>query len=82
MTTTTPIPTSIARAIGAVLARLAATTIAPVDPEAVARAYHDNDDGPPCVPTWIATSSHGRAIAAMRATLTAAGIPVTPEVGK
>ena len=62
--------------------RLDATTIAPVDPEAVARAYHDNDDGPPCVPTWIATSSHGRAIAAMRATLTAAGIPVTPEVGK
>jgi len=68
--------------IRAILARLNATTIAPVDPEAVARAYHDNDDGPPCVPTWIATSSHGRAIAAMRATLTAAGIPVTPEVGK
>ncbi len=76
------------RAIGAVLARLDATTIAPVDPEAVARAYHDHEDAP--TPEWEEVNIwRGRdqdeqraAISAMRATLTAAGIPVTPEVGK
>lgn len=75
-------------AIRAVLARLNATTIAPVDPEAVARAYHDHKDAP--APEWDEVSVwRGRdadekpyAIAAMRATLTAHGIPVTPEGGK
>ena len=76
------------RAIGAVLARLSATTIAPVDPEAVARAYHDHKDAP--APEWDEVSVwRGRdadekpyATSAMRATLIARGIPVTPEVGK
>ena len=70
-------------AIRAVLARLSATTIAPVDPEAVARAYHASE-ALPDVPSWTEVSSFGRhyAIAAMRATLTAHGIPVTPEVVK
>ena len=69
--------------VRAVLARLDATTIAPVDPEAVARAYHASE-ALPDVPSWTEVSSFGRhyAIAAMRATLTAAGIPVTPEAGK
>ena len=75
-------------AIRAVLARLNATTIAPVDPEAVARAYHDHKDAP--APEWDEVSVwRGRdadekpyASAAMRATLTAAGIPVPPEGGK
>ena len=72
--------------------RLDATTIAPVDPEAVARAYHDARRSP--VVEWnyleagcggtgqMVREGQNRAIAAMRATLTAAGIPVTPEVGK
>jgi len=70
----------------AVLARLEASLVAPVDPEAFARDFqtdlHQQDpDG------WTPFDSVERGgqdemVAAMRATLTAAGIPVTPEVGK
>lgn len=75
-------------AIRAVLARLEVSLVAPVDPEAVARAYHDHKDAP--APEWDEVDIwRGRdadeqthAIAAMRATLTARGIPVTPEVDK
>ena len=81
-------------AIRAVLARLEVSLVAPVDPEVVARRYHDHKESP--VPEWPYAADHDinspigadheqarlRATAAMRATLTAAGIPVTPEVGK
>ena len=81
-------------AIRAVLARLKVSLVAPVDPEVVARRYHDHKESP--VPEWPYAADHDinspigadheqarlRATAAMRATLTAAGIPVTPEVGK
>jgi len=80
--------------IRAVLARLEVSLVAPVDPEVVARRYHDHKESP--VPEWPYAADHYisspigadheqarlRATAAMRATLTAAGIPVTPEVGK
>ncbi len=80
--------------IRAVLARLEVSLVAPVDPEVVARRYHDHKESP--VPGWPYATDHDinspigadheqarlHATAAMRATLTAAGIPVTPEVGK
>ena len=72
-------------------ARLEVSLVAPVDPEVVARRYHDHKESP--VPEWPYAADHYinspigadheqarlRATAAMRATLTAAGIPVTPE---
>lgn len=54
-------------AVAAVLARLGATLVAPVDPEAVARE--------------VDVDAAGRR-SAVRAALRSRGIPVTPEVGK
>jgi len=82
-----PIDSSDRNGIRAVLARLEATLVAPVDPEAVARDYQNAASdavyevggelfGWDCI-----LNSHRKPrVAAMRATLTAAGIPVTPEV--
>ena len=55
--------------VAAVLTRLKTTLVAPVDPEAVARRV-------------INGSPTDRQIERCRDALTAAGIPVTPEVGK
>lgn len=78
--------------IRAVLDALRVKLVAPVDPEEVAREYY-NDIGSP-TPDWTEIESGGgylsdrvrsaqrEATAAMRATLAAAGIPVTPEAGK
>ena len=60
-------------------------TIAPVDPEAVARDVLSTFDGKIHGPLgWsnYTTSEREALTTAMRATLAAAGIPVTPEVGK
>ena len=74
-------------AIRAVLARLEVSLVAPVDPEAVARAYHDHKDAP--APEWDGSTSGEAVTPTSRptpsppcATLTARGIPVTPGVDK
>ncbi len=80
-----PIDSSDRAGIRAVLGRLKTTLVAPVDPEAVARAYHDCEAGPvsSVVPYWRAMGGdHALSVTAMRAALTAAGVPVTPERGK
>ena len=76
-------------AVRAVLARLEASLVAPVDPEAVARDYANNAAtgyAPGIVhpPYWFEYTDEQRTkrTAAMRTTLIARGIPVTPEVGK
>ncbi len=74
-----------ADAIRVVLARLKTTRVAPVDPEAVARAYHDCEAGPvsSVVPYWRAMGGdQALSVTAMRTALLAAGVPVTPERGK
>ena len=75
-----PIDSSDRSGIRAVLARLEVSLVAPVDPEAVAREYGHALGEPP----WAALDAEvaRRRTAAMRATLIARGIPVTPEVGK
>ncbi|MBP9863805.1 MAG: hypothetical protein KBD62_38025, partial [Kofleriaceae bacterium] len=65
------------RAIGAVLARLDATTIAPVDPREFALVLIMGD-----LTDYNGDVSTTAVAAAARYALTAAGIPVTPEVGK
>ena len=76
-------------AIRAVLARLEVSLVAPVDPEAVARDYANNAatgyaPGIDHPPYWLEYTDEQRTkrTAAMRATLIARGIPVTPEAGK
>ncbi len=69
-----PIDSSDRNGIRAVLARLKATMVAPVDPEAVLHKYYGlgpSRDG-----------SDRELIADMRTALLAAGVPVTPERGK
>lgn len=73
--------------IRAVLARLKVSLVAPVDPEAFARKFADIASDTTSVsrpPRWDDYSDESRAvrIAAMRAALIAAGIPVTPEAAK
>jgi len=62
--------------IRAVLARLEVSLVAPVDPEVVARQALR-----PLAVT-MRSDEVKRSVENVRATLTAAGIPVTPEVGK
>ena len=62
--------------IRAVLARLEVSLVAPVDPEAVSRQALR-----PLAVT-MRSDEVKRSVENVRATLTAAGIPVTPEVGK
>ena len=74
-------------AVAAVLARLEASLVAPVDPEAFVRQFADiaaNAASPSRPPRWDEYTDEHRAVrvAAMRATLIARGIPVTPEAGK
>ena len=70
--------------ITAVLDTIRVKLVAPVDPFDVARDYHDHGDAP--VSHWSTILGDGkqsrRAVRAMRATLVAKGIPVTPEAGK
>jgi len=62
--------------VAAVLARLEVSLVAPVDPEAVSRQALR-----PLAVT-MRSDEVKRSVENVRATLTAAGIPVTPEVGK
>ena len=68
--------------IRAVLARLKVATIAPVDPEGVARMLLSRPWA--ALAQWGDLNANGRAAARdhMRAALIAAGIPVTPEAAK
>ena len=77
-------PACRAAGLSAVLDALRVKLVAPVDPFDVARDYHDHGDAP--VSHWSTILGDGkqsrRAVRAMRATLVAKGIPVTPEAGK
>ena len=70
-------------AIRAVLDALRVRLVEPVDPIVVATEYHDHPSS--AAPRWMCDDMDGfraDAARAMRATLTAKGIPVTPEAGK